>query len=225
MLTRRLNSHKRHANDKAKVSVAWAREGCLLSDLLGQLGYESNPRKPSRNSSIRFTASLCEHFGSMNGKGSGLSGGFISLCNSFVPGSPIGILVSGWGKSIQTSIISSIDIVVDYLHEDSDWRNQQERLLGTHTLGYCHGTCCYWWLDSFDKNDLPHKLHNFVQPLLRGRKLGFGSFYLDVSPTMSLSSAATSDDDCLGGKSFCLIFATKALFLDESFLRLLLDNF
>ncbi|GKB94422.1 hypothetical protein Tco_0980559, partial [Tanacetum coccineum] len=59
----------------------------------------------------------------------------------------------------------------DHLHEDSEWEENQEVEFDLRPSE---------WLGSFDKNDLPNKLHNFVQPLLRGRKLGFGSFYREL---------------------------------------------
>ncbi|GKG51522.1 hypothetical protein Tco_0541906, partial [Tanacetum coccineum] len=53
------------------------------------------------------------------------------------------------------------------------------------------------------------KLHNFVQPLLRGRKLGFGSFCRELMPeSMSLSSATS--DETAGVEELVLILATTA---------------
>ncbi|GKG01622.1 hypothetical protein Tco_0306327, partial [Tanacetum coccineum] len=76
----------------------------------------------------------------------------------------------------------------EYLHEDSEREENQEVEFDLRPSE---------WLGSFDKNDLPHKLHNFVQPLLRGRKL----------------SSATSDETA-GVEELVLILATIALFLD-----------
>ncbi|GKB37155.1 hypothetical protein Tco_0882097 [Tanacetum coccineum] len=68
------------------------------------------------------------------------------------------------------------------------------------------------WLDSFDKNDLPHKLHNFVQAFT-GAEAGVWFFLSRINArTMSLSSATS--DETAGVEELVLILATTALFLD-----------
>ncbi|GKF43369.1 hypothetical protein Tco_0129921 [Tanacetum coccineum] len=75
----------------------------------------------------------------------------------------------------------------------------------------CHDKCFHRWVDNFGKNDLPHKLHNFAQPLFT--RAGVWFFLSRINAlTISLSSATSGETD--GVKELVLTLATTALLRD-----------
>ncbi|GJR30082.1 hypothetical protein Tco_1106314 [Tanacetum coccineum] len=130
------------------------------------------------------------------------------------------LLAGGHRVLLSPRCVSSIEIVYDYLHEDSEWGGKQEvridlrpsrgRLirislgwnwptaaLGHYTLGYCNVT-------------------QLCSTLLRERKLGLGFFCRECNESlnMSLSSATSDEIDGVG--------LSKGLGVQQKFVDLLL---